>query len=233
MLIKSLVALFVLSNFSQADVNHTEAYEFVGGGRICVDADDVVRAQPHHEPLARGRLVGLEVQANVTTFTVQKAADYPKHDYYADLVDFIDGYPDSARLDPTGTFYQVDVSYLPVAEVDSSRLRDVVIPGDGTNVWIVSASIREFVNDRPRDNDSYSGIFHALCGLYDSRREPDGNPFCLRQFPFSVFTVRYVPDNRDWLAAIARDAEVRAEFEAAVDVCPLTPIGGEVAESSL
>jgi hypothetical protein len=210
------VVLSTLIAAGSAQVRYEEC-EFVGGASICVDPASVVLETPHHEPLAGGRLVGLTVQPDTTTFSVQNDP-FTVRAFYTDVADFIDTHPGSVQLDPSGTFYEVDVGLVPAAEAASPRLRDSLIPGDGTILWVVSTSIRNFLENPPEDTNAFAGIFHAGCSLDDERRDADGNPPCGRRFPFSGFLVLY-DVHPDWPTAIARDPEVRSEFSEVVRAC--------------
>lgn len=189
-----------------------EKYEFLTGETICVDADRVVEQKITAVFGGGQKVASLSVRPAAIVLTMEPDK-LLNEAYYRDLATFIETHPDSVSLDSSGAFYELDVAMRPPAEVDSMRLRDRLIPGDGSMSFVVSKSIRDLPEDSPNGDDRLAAIFLAMCWSNEH-----GNPHCERRFPFLGFRVSYA-SGPDWVTASGRDQKVRSELAKVVRSC--------------
>lgn len=187
-----------------------ERYEFLGGATICGDKDRVVRQYLSGVFGGGDKLESIFVRLDSTE--IQLTPDVLLNDdHYRDIATFMETHPESVGSDANGDFLKVDVSFRPSAEVDSMRLIDSLLPGDGAMWFIVSESLHDLEPDPP--DGRLAEIFLALCWA----DTPKG-PLCERRFPISGFRAEYLlPDH--WEGVFERDREIRSRLEAWVKPC--------------
>jgi len=187
-------------------------YEFLTGETICVDADRVVEQRITGVFGGGQKVASLSVQPDAVVLTMEPDKLFNEA-YYRDLATFIETYPDSVSLDPSGAFYKLDISMRPPAEVDSLRLRDRLMPGDGSMSIVVSRSIRSLPDEAPIGDAKLAEIVLVMCWSNEH-----GNPRCERRFPFLGFRVSY-PLPGGWEMIAERDREIRSHLEKLAKSC--------------
>lgn len=190
-----------------------ERYEFLGGETICIDADRVVERKVTAIFGGGQKVVSLSVRPNAIVLRME-ADRLLNLSYYLDLATFIETHPDSVRRDSSEAFYELDVAFRPPAEVDSMRLRDRLMPGDGSMSILVSKSIRNLRDDSRGGDDLLADIFLAMCWSNGPRSRR-----CERIFPFLGFRVSY-PMLVTREIILGGDQELRSHLEKVVRRCP-------------
>lgn len=133
------------------------------------------------------------------------------NDYYRDIATFIELHPESVSPEGNGDLLKVDVLMRPGAEVNSMRLIDSLLPGDGTMWFIVSNSLHNLEPEVP--DGQLARIFLAVCWAENSQET-----ICKRQFPMHGFRADYFLRD-DGEGVIETDKEIRSRLEAWVEPC--------------
>ena len=189
-----------------------EKYEFVGGETLCTDPERVLKEFLSLLPGRGNRLTSLRLRVGTTEIWL--APDrWLDEQYFVDLADFIESHPDDVKTIARGSLYEVDVIFRPAAEVGSTRLRDLLAPGNGSRSIVVAKPVRELRETSRASDARLADIFLAMCGS-----DPAAEPRCERAFPFMGFRARYELPSR-WEDDVPQDQELRAELAEVVSPC--------------
>ena len=201
-----LLTLIVVASQAAA-----KKFEFLTGEVICLDESRVVGGEVTSAFGGRHKLESLSIRLNSTDIKMTPDKLF-NDDYYRDLSTFMKLHPESVGSERDGILLKVDVAWRPAAEVSSSRLIDLLIPGDGSTSLVVSKSIRDLAEPGSTHNP-LRDIFLAICW----RRGADGSQ-CQGRFPLLGFRAGY-PLPNDWSGVIERDKQLRSELAALVKRC--------------
>ena len=203
-----IIALVCLSY--TPSIAKIERYEFSTGESICLDKRLVIKEVVSASFGSDNKLVSIAVRLDSTVIelTPDKLMDKA---YFRDLAAFVEAYPESVSLESSADLLIVDAMTRPSTEIDSMRLLDLLVPGDGTMSYVVSNSLRELVL-RPTD-EQLAEIFLAICW-----HDRSGELLCKRQFPIYGFRAGYFLGG-DWEEAIEKDPQIRSHLKSQLKRC--------------
>lgn len=208
-----LFAVLTLASVACAAHAGRVEFAFVGGARLCVDEAQKVEGNLSSDFGAAGKLTAISLAVDATR--VDLAPDVTFNEaYYRDLAEFIESHPANVSLDSATGIYSLDVRMRPPAEVNSMRLIDRLIPGDGSMAILVSKAVRESRDNAQLGEARLAEILIAMCwsASGESRR-------CERRFPFHGFRASYsLPP--DGSIAAAKDTAIRQRLSGLAGPCP-------------
>lgn len=199
---------------------YAEKLKFANDEVICVDEQNIVSRSVFKKWFGT-RLTSMDVRLSSNNTqkgllnlpeTVRVSSDPLFNDsYFEDLKAFMGSHPMSVTYDSGMGVYKVDVAFKPAAEVDSMRLVDLLLPGDGRQWFYVGA---QFL--REDGLTDLSNQFLAMCWSRDGKGK---GVFCERRIPYAGVRIGYTIDQElpeQWKEI---DRKVRIELEATITDC--------------
>jgi len=199
---------------------YSEKLKFANDEVVCVDEQKIVSRSEFKEWFS-ARLTSVDVslfsnksqEGSLTLPETVRVSSDPLFNvsYFEDLKAFMSSQPKSVTYDSGIGMYKVDVAFRPAAEVDSMRLIDLLLPGDGRQWFYVGVELLQ--ENKPID---LSNLFLAMCW---DQADKDKGVFCERRIPYEGVRVGYAVDPQLQQSWKEIDREVRGKLSTTVTDC--------------